>query len=225
MATTHETPFTQTQQTWRDAVAVVTLRAKDRMGAAYHARLDKAQELVLDHKVAPYADGKGATVMSETDADKAYDVNGACECPDAQTKAPDGWCKHRLAVAIYRRAVEHGQEVLQQRLPDPAPAARAEHHEARVSANCHLTLAGRQVQLTVRTGATAVEVREVTGLLEGYLQAHPADAGNGTQASSAPPVPVCPMHQRDMKASKWGGWYCPEKLDDGTYCPNKVKAA
>jgi len=24
-------------------------------------------------------------------------VNGRCECPDTQRKAPEGWCKHRLA--------------------------------------------------------------------------------------------------------------------------------
>ena len=35
------------QQAWRDAVAIVTLRAKDHYGTELHGRLDKAQCLVL----------------------------------------------------------------------------------------------------------------------------------------------------------------------------------
>ena len=39
--TTTDTQIT-TQQLWRDAVAITTLRAKDSLGADYASRLDKA---------------------------------------------------------------------------------------------------------------------------------------------------------------------------------------
>lgn len=37
-------------------------------------------------------------------------------------------------------------------------------------------------------------------------------------------APFCPDHQVSMKVSQFGGWYCPGKNEDGTYCKRKVKA-
>jgi len=157
MASTH-TQYTQSQQAWRDAVAIVTLRAKDTMGDAYHSRLDKAQGLVLAGHVNPHDDGHSATVQSETKADETYAVNGACECPDARGKAPEGWCKHKLAWAIYRRAVEHGQLLLEQRLPAPAAAA-APLPEAPVSVTLKGTVRGCAGTLVTVRGVTLADVQ------------------------------------------------------------------
>ena len=55
-----------TQQAWRDAVAMVTLRAKDHYGTELHGRLDKAQVLVLSTHVT--LDDGVATVRSGTDS-------------------------------------------------------------------------------------------------------------------------------------------------------------
>jgi len=50
---------------------------------------------------------------------------------------------------------------------------------------------------------------------------------NGEGASQE--APMCPTHQKPMKRSQHGGWYCPAKIadDDGTgkpvYCKQKVK--
>ena len=33
-------------------------------------------------------------------------------------------------------------------------------------------------------------------------------------------APHCTTHNRPMTRSKWGGWYCPAKTDDG-YCQEK----
>lgn len=38
-----------------------------------------------------------------------------CNCPDGTTKAPFGWCKHRLAVWLYVQHMEgHGVSIAQQ---------------------------------------------------------------------------------------------------------------
>jgi hypothetical protein len=37
-------------------------------------------------------------------------------------------------------------------------------------------------------------------------------------------TPLCPVHKTAMRASaKGGGFFCPRKLDDGTYCTQKIK--
>ena len=48
--------------------------------------------------------------------------------------------------------------------------------------------------------------------------------GNGANDSSAPP---CPVHGRQMRPSKYGdgGYYCPTKLPDGSYCKEKAAAS
>ncbi len=45
-----------------------------------------------------------------------------------------------------------------------------------------------------------------------------------TKAAAKPAggVPVCPVHNKPMKASqKPGTFFCPRRLDDGSYCPEK----
>lgn len=36
-------------------------------------------------------------------------------------------------------------------------------------------------------------------------------------------IPVCPVHQRPMRAGRGGGFFCATKMPDGSWCPNKAK--
>jgi hypothetical protein len=46
-------------------------------------------------------------IPSSTKAGVLYRVNGRCTCPDYERRAvPGGWCKHRLARALAKRAAE-----------------------------------------------------------------------------------------------------------------------
>lgn len=46
--------------------------------------------------------------------------------------------------------------------------------------------------------------------------------GNGGNTGETD-APTCPVHHAPMRRSqKGGGWYCPRKLDDGSYCTQKA---
>ena len=108
---TGETTYNVTQmdagQRWRCAIAQATEQARRRFPHSAE-RVEKAYELVSAAKVVLHPKNKTATVQASGDrkgGPEAYTVNGVCECPDAQ-RAPESWCKHRLAVAILRGAIE-----------------------------------------------------------------------------------------------------------------------
>jgi hypothetical protein len=68
-----------------------------------HGRIDSAIKLVLSNDVELHDDGT-ATVGSRTNPAKTYSgVNGTCSCVDF-SRAPDGWCSHRIARALQLRA-------------------------------------------------------------------------------------------------------------------------
>jgi UTP:GlnB (protein PII) uridylyltransferase len=140
------------------------------------SRIDKAIALVLNGHV-EMVDGK-CRVASQTNGKTIYhQVNGTCTCQDfTQEKAPNGFCKHRLAHGLYRRATEMVQAQAQEPVIAAQPAATTEtvqvpvqHTEAPASVNFHTTLAGRQVQITLRdTDETRLLAR-----LETLLQRFP----------------------------------------------------
>ena len=37
-------------------------------------------------------------------------------------------------------------------------------------------------------------------------------------------MPTCPVHGSPMKMGKFGGYFCPRKMPDGTYCSAKASA-
>jgi len=47
---------------------------------------------------------------------------------------------------------------------------------------------------------------------------------NQKAAASNGNTPKCNVHQRPLLPSRYGGWYCPAKADDGTYCTVKIAA-
>jgi hypothetical protein len=68
-----------------------------------HARLDRAIGIVLNGGVT--LTEHGGVVQSQSQPNRKYAVNGSCACGDA-VQAPQGFCKHRLAVGLFKRTTE-----------------------------------------------------------------------------------------------------------------------
>ena len=202
---------TQAQQAYQEAVVTVADRARVAFPAS-HSRIDEAVALVLRGGVELFADGTGR-VASQWNGETVYRiVNGHCDCPDVG-QAPEGWCTHRLSVAIARRAKE-------QAAPPVPPAAAATHPlpEAPASANCHVMIAGRQVQVTFRDTDETRLLSRLTALLALY-PVEPAAASQG-----APPEGWCQVHQVQMHRNEKDGhsWWS-HKAEDGGWCKGKAK--
>jgi predicted nucleic acid-binding Zn finger protein len=72
---------------------------------ALEVRLDRAQEFIDEGRVHPVANMPDHYVVEGENA--WFVVNGECCCEDFQYRQPlhGGYCKHRLAVALYRKQV------------------------------------------------------------------------------------------------------------------------
>src|SRR5918996_1163924 len=72
---------------------------------ALHQRLVKARDIVAAGKVHPII-GLETHYTVQASTGGFYLVNGECTCPDAQqwTDIHRGWCKHMLAVEIYKES-------------------------------------------------------------------------------------------------------------------------
>jgi hypothetical protein len=114
-------------------------------------------------------------------------VNGTCECPD-YPKAPQNFCKHRLAYGIHKRAyilakqrlahldstqtttsqttLEHAHSEVSDSVHDTVVTTLP---EAPASVNVHIMLAGRQVQVTLRDS----DEQRLLARLEKLLQRFP----------------------------------------------------
>ena len=67
-------------------------------------RLERAREIVSEERVSPVV-GKEYHYIVEG-KDGYYLVNGECTCRDAQYRSEvhKGWCKHMLAVELYKES-------------------------------------------------------------------------------------------------------------------------
>src|SRR5262245_58346495 len=114
-------PETPARKAWRQAVAEIADKAKAKLPEC-SGRVDSAVKIVLAGDVELLADGT-AKVASQSNGTTAYHVgNGECDCKDF-AKAPHNFCKHRLGVAIARRAHELTKARLTQ--PDNATNGHA----------------------------------------------------------------------------------------------------
>ena len=87
---------------WREAVAEIAEKARQTLPEC-NGRVEKAVTLVLAGDVELLAEGK-AKVASQSNGSTSYRiVNGTCDCRDF-AQAPSGWCKHRIAAGIQKRA-------------------------------------------------------------------------------------------------------------------------
>ena len=95
---------------WRAAVAEVAAKAQAALPQC-NGRIAKAAALVLAGDVEVLGDGT-ARAASQTNGQTRYHiVNGHCDCKD-YPKTPEGWCKHRLAHALVKRAYPLAKQTL-----------------------------------------------------------------------------------------------------------------
>jgi hypothetical protein len=89
------------QLLFREAVVEVGERAKSVLPEC-HSRIEQAVQLLLVGEVQWLPDGS-VQVQGPEQEDAVYGMQDTCPCPEnAQT--PRGWCVHRLAGAIAKRA-------------------------------------------------------------------------------------------------------------------------
>ena len=186
-----------------------------------NGRVDAAVKLVLAGDVELREDGK-AHVASQSNGQTVYQVvNGECSCKDFP-KAPQGFCKHRLSAAIAKRAHELAKQHLSQLntttnsnghlpatqpptqpIPDaPAATPALALPEAPASVNCHVTIAGRKVQVTLRDS----HEQRLLARLDAVLQRFPAAADH---AEPEPQEGWCRTHGVQMKRqhNERGTWW------------------
>jgi hypothetical protein len=90
------------QLLFREAVVEVGERAKGVLPAC-HARIEQAVQLILAGEIQWRPDGSVQVQGSEQE-DAAYGImQDTCPCPE-NVQTPRGWCVHRLAGAIAKRA-------------------------------------------------------------------------------------------------------------------------
>jgi hypothetical protein len=145
-----------------------------RMQAAHPERegeLARAHALILHGMVVPSpADPATGTVLS-SDAQTTYAVNGTCSCQAGQHGKA---CKHMQAWKLYQYIagkVEAQETPAAQSTPvltEPSPAVPL-LPEAPASVNVHLTISGRQVQLTLRD----TDEGQLLGRLQAVLEKYP----------------------------------------------------
>ena len=220
-----QTLTTDTRALWRTAVVEIADKARATLPQSA-GRIDKAVALVLAGDVEVLGDGT-ARVASQSNGQTVYHiVNGHCDCRDYE-KAPDQWCKHRLAHALYKRAYPVAKAKLEAATPasHEAPAGEAQVWrsnttptptaplpEAPASVNVHLDLAGRQVQLTLRDSDEGRVLARLDAILQRFpLTGKPAD---DTPHCAKHGVPLVLQHGKDGRT-----WYS-HKTTDG-WCKGK----
>src|SRR5215475_1765057 len=180
-----------TRQIWRDAVAEIAEKAKATLPEC-NGRVDSAVKIVLNGDVELLPDGT-ARVASQSHGTTLYHiVNGECSCKD-YAKAPSHWCKHRIAAGLAKRASALTKQRLEQLdagsngTTTPAPEQATTETpvatpvpetvatpilplpEAPASVNFHTTIAGRQIQITLRD----IDETRLLARLEMLLQRFP----------------------------------------------------
>ena len=204
--------------TFRSVVADVAARAKDKLPAAVNGRVESAVKLVLQHDVYFLDDGT-IEVGSSSDPMKTYRLEGtSCTCQDFQHgQAPEGWCQHRIAAGIAKRV----EQVLAQQAQEPREDPRSALPEAPASCNVYVMIGGHKVQVTLRD----TDERRMLGRLQVLLAEYPAaPTAAAAVPTSPPPAPVCQWHGAMKASTKHGGWYCPAKMADGSYCKERQGA-
>ena len=147
--------MTADRATYRQLVADVAARAKEKLPQAVNGRIEKAVTLVLQGDVEPPAADGSITVHSATDATRRYVLHGTgCTCADFERRqAPEGWCAHRIAAGIAKRVAELIPVVPETVIgipvtPQPLP-------EAPASLNVKVLVQGHEVLVTLRGEAEA----------------------------------------------------------------------
>jgi hypothetical protein len=202
------------RQMYRELVAQVAEKAKAILPASVNGRVESAVKLVLAGDVEVLEDG--SITVGSSDPTRYYRLVGpTCTCTDfVQGKAPDGWCKHRISAGIDKRV----RELLAARPAPTSEAPAAPLPEAPASVNVHLTIAGRQVQLTLRDS----DESRLLARLEAVLQRFPLPDTEASIQRTEQGKGWCSKHGVSMKLNygKDGrSWYS-HKTDQG-WCKGK----
>ena len=232
------------RQTFRQTVADVAARAKERLPAEVNGRVESAVKLVLAHDVTPQADGS-IEVGSSSDPLKTYRLVGAsCTCQDfAHGKAPGGWCQHRIAAGIAKRVQQllpvvpemvepwpdNDPEDAPQSTPVETDALPQPLPEAPASCNVYVMIGGHKVQVTLRDTDEHRMLERLAAVLAPYPVPTPVSPQAPTQGQLSPQQPnaaamhrpvtgFCIVHNVEMRwnEGKGGrkGWYS-HRTDDG----------
>jgi hypothetical protein len=195
-----------TGPTFRTIVAEVAARAKERLPISVNGRVAAATKLVLAHDVLVLEDGTIEVGSSEDQLKTYHLVGSACECQD-YPRAPEGWCKHRIAAGISKRV----REVLAQTpavAPAPAASQPAPLPEAPASCNVYVQVGGHKVQVTLRDTDEARMLARLQVLLAQYPPAPQPTAperARDTQAVAVESTPVCQYHGPMKPSTKAAG--------------------
>jgi len=215
---------TSTRQAWRAAVAEIAVKAKQTIPEC-HGRVDSAVKIVLAGDVELLADGKAKIASQSNGTTQYFVVNGTCECKDFP-RAPSGWCKHRIAAGMQKRATALLQRTLAQPngashdqpetptppTPVPAEVLTPPLPEAPVSITLKGLIHGQEVMVTLR-GVDFASVQTQVEAASQWLDAKGRPSTDDT--------PQCPTHGAMKPSTKGKGWYCPVKLADGSWCKGR----
>jgi hypothetical protein len=104
-----------------EALEQAALLARQALPASLDTRISAAVALVCNGAVLQTDDVQTWTVASATTPDHQYRINGhGCSCEDAFYRAPEGKCKHVLAVLLARKTL---------RLMEGQPPVAPQDHE------------------------------------------------------------------------------------------------
>jgi hypothetical protein len=195
-----------------------------RMQAAHPERegaIARASALITMGMVTPSPDDPALGLVLSSDNQTTYHVNGACDCPAGQ-RGKD--CKHVHGWKLYQYIqgkldAQEPQEATSTTRPTPDTSGTSDAPtglpEAPASVNVHLTISGRQVQLTLRdTSEERLLVR-----LQAVLERYPvAQASSNPQSTGKD---FCHVHSVPMQRNQKQGrtWYS-HKTAEG-WCKGK----
>lgn len=203
---------------WHTAVQRAVARAREDY-PTLGTRLEKAQALVLAGGVERSKDPVGAymvTSQSDPTGLRTYTVQGRkCTCEDFRQKAASEdltyWCKHLVAVWVYRKAKEVTLPVHRPAIPLAACP------EAAISLTLTGQVDGLEARLTIRGQTLEQFARNLAGVRDMLQLNAPTSRENAPIGSAA--EWVCKYHGKALASTKVPGQrYCPAKLADGTRC-------
>jgi len=179
--------------------------------------LARAHALIMLGMVLPSAEDPATGAVLSSDLQQTYSVNGSCSCQAGQHGRD---CKHQHAWKLYQYIARKVEERTAPPEPEPLPALG----EAPASANVRVTIAGREVQVTLRDTDEARLLQSLQAVLAQYPvpaspavpQGQPQGQGAGHEAG------ICPVHQVVMKLNnKHGKTWFSHRLATGDYCKGR----
>jgi hypothetical protein len=229
-------PESPPRKVFREAVEAVADKARTAV-PSLNGRVERAVQIIFQGDLSIAPDGQG-TIASQSNGNGAYNVGkgDSCSCKD-HPKAPKHLCKHVLAYHIFTRATalakqrlaeldttSHDtttpaseQPTLEALVPVPTQESVATPAlpEAPASVNFHTTIAGRQIQITLRD----MDETKLLARLETLLQRFPVIE---EPKEHAPKEGWCYKHNTQMKLNhgKKGSWWS-HKLPNGQWCNKK----